>query len=62
MNNIKEKSGIEKLDDAKILIDTDNKMPDYITFKNVVILMTRTIKDNGKFYPQIFLEEPLHDK
>ena len=39
------------------MIDTDDKLPDYITFKNFVILMTCAIKDDGKFYPQRFLEE-----
>ena len=27
--------------------------------KNVVIFMTCVIKDNGEFYPQMFLEEAL---
>ena len=39
------------------MIDTDDKLPDDITLKNVVILMTCIIKNYGKFYPQIFLEE-----
>ena len=37
---IKEIIGIENFDDTKILIETGNKLPDDITFKNVVILMT----------------------
>ena len=37
----------------------DGKLPDDITLKNVVIFMTCVIKDNCKFYPQIFLEEVL---
>ena len=32
--------GIEKFDDTKILIDTDSKLPDDITIKNFVILIT----------------------
>ena len=32
--------GIEKLDDTKILIDTDDKLLDGITFKKSVILTT----------------------
>ena len=32
--------GIVKFDDTKILIDTDDKLLDYITFRNVVILIT----------------------
>ena len=54
--------GIEKLDDTKILIDTDDKLPDDITFKNAVILMAFIIKDGDKFYPQLFLEETLFDE
>ena len=31
---------IEKLDDTKIVIDTDNKLPDDIILKNVILIMT----------------------
>ena len=62
LDKIKETIGIAKFDDAKILLDTDDKLPDYITLKNVVILITYIIKDDGKFYPQIFLEEALHNE
>ena len=48
--------GTEKFDDTKILIDIDNKFPDDITLKNVVVLMTCVIKEGNRFYPQIFLE------
>ena len=41
---------IEKFDDTKILIDTDDKLPDNITLQNAVILMTCVIKDDDKFY------------
>ena len=54
LDKIKETIGIEKFDDTKILIDTDDKLPDGITLKNIVILMTCVIKNNGKFYPEIF--------
>ena len=40
LDNIKEMLGIGKFDDTKILIDMDDKLPDDITLKNVVILMT----------------------
>ena len=40
----------------KILTDTDDKLQDHITLKNVVILTTQVIKYDAKFYPQIFLE------
>ena len=41
---------IEKFDDTKTLIDTDDKLADNITLQNAVILMTCIIKDDGKFY------------
>ena len=53
---------IGKLDDTKILIDTDDKLPDGITLKNAVILMTCFIRDGDRFHPQLFLEEALYDK
>ena len=45
--------GIEKFDDAKILIDMDDKLFSEVTLKNVVLIF-HIIKDYGKFYPQIF--------
>ena len=33
LGNIRETIGIEKFYDTKILIDTDDKLPDYITLK-----------------------------
>ena len=56
---IKEIIGIEKFDDTTTLIVTDDKLPDNITLKNVVILMTVVIKDEKQFYPQLFLDEAL---
>lgn len=53
--------GIEKLDDIKILIDKNNSLPDNITLKNAVTLMTCAIKDSDRFYSQLFLEEILYD-
>ena len=41
----------------KILIDTDDKLPDDTSFKNVVILIICVIKGGGKFYLQVILEE-----
>ena len=42
------------------MIDTDDKLSDDITLKNIVILMAFDIKDDGnKFYPQRFLDEVL---
>ena len=54
LDKIKETIGIVKLVDTNILFDMDDKLPDYITLKNVVILITCIIKDDGTFYPQIF--------
>ena len=53
--------GIEKLDEIRILLDTDDKLPDDIIFKNV-ILMACVIKNGDKFYPQLFLEKALYDE
>ena len=55
----KEKLGIEKFDDTQILVDADDKLPVDVTFKNVSILMTCVIRNDGKFYPQRLLEEAL---
>ena len=59
LDKIKKIMGIEHFDDIEISVDTDDKLPDNITLKNVVVLMTCVIKGNNKFYPQIFLEEAL---
>ena len=53
LDKITETIGIVKFDDTNIFIDTHDKWPDYITLKNVMMLITYTIKDDGKFYPQI---------
>ena len=63
LDKIKETIGIIKFDVTKILIDTDDKLPEYITLSNVVMLMAwAVVEDDSKFYPQIFLEEPLFIK
>ena len=59
LDKIKKIINIIKFNDTKILIDTDDKLPGYIAFKNIVILITRIIKGDDKFYPQIFLEKTL---
>ena len=53
---------IENIDDTKILIDTDDKLPVCTTLKCFVIIMTSVVKDDGKFYPQLFLEKSLYDE
>ena len=60
-DKIKETILIVKFNDTKILIDKDDKLPDYITSKNVVILITCVIRDDAKFYLRIFLEEALYN-
>ena len=37
LDKVKEIIGIRKFDDSKILIDTDDKLPDYITLKSCYI-------------------------
>ena len=54
LNSIKQIMGVEKFDNIKTLIDTDDKLPDGVTLKNVVIFMTCVIKYGKKFYPQLF--------
>ena len=56
---IKEIMGIEKIDDTEILIDTDDKLPDYVTLKCVVILNIRVIRHDGKFYLKIFFRRSI---
>ena len=63
LDKIKKKTiGIEKFDVTKILIDTNDKLHDDVTFKNMVISMTYAIKDDDNFYRQTFIEEALYDK
>ena len=59
LDKTEEVIGIEKLDSAKILIDTNDKLPDAINLENAVILVMCIIKDDNKFHPQQFLEEVL---
>ena len=49
-----------KLDETKILINTDNKLPDDITLKNILISIICIIRDVDKYYPQLILEETLY--
>ena len=50
---------IEKLHDTKNLIETDDKLPNDITLKNVKTLITCVTKNGDKLYSQIFLEKAL---
>ena len=44
LGNIEEILRFEKFDETKILIDMDDKLPDYVTLKNAVIITTSVIK------------------
>ena len=54
LDKITEIIGIEYFDNTKILIDTNDQLPQGITWKNVVILMTCIINNDGKFYHRYF--------
>ena len=58
LDKIKKIIGIEKFGDNKILIEINDTLPDDI----FVIVITCIIKDDNKFYPQLFLVEVLHDE
>ena len=51
LDKIKEIGDIGKSDDTKILIDADNKLPDNITLKNVLMIIICVIKEDDQFYP-----------
>ena len=57
LDRIKEIIELEKFDDTEILIHADDKLPDDITLKTVMMLMTYVTKDDDKFYPPVLLEE-----
>ena len=40
---------IEAFDNTNILIDTNDKLPDHISLKDVIILITCIIKDNDLY-------------
>ena len=54
LDKVKEVIDIEKFDHVKIVIDADDKIPTDITLKNFMILITCTIKNDGKFYLKVF--------
>ena len=53
LDGIKEIISTEKLDDTKLLIDTNDKLPDDITLINVMTLMTCVIQYDGKLHRQL---------
>ena len=44
------------------MICADDILPDHTTLKNVVTLMESAIKDDDKFYLQLFLEKAMYDE
>ena len=62
LDEIKDIIGTGKFDNTKILIETNDKLPDDITLKNVLTLIACIINDDDKLFLQIFLEEALYDK
>ena len=61
LDKIKESIRIydEKYDDTKILIDTDDKLPDDITLKNVAILIKCIKKVIVNFIHKYFQRKPI---
>ena len=47
---------------GSIKIDTDDILPENITLINTVIRRTSVTKDDGQFYPQLFLQELLYNE
>ena len=62
LHKIKKLIDVEKFDNTNILTDTPDKLPDDISLEDVVILIMCIIKDDIKYYSQIFLEKGLYDK
>ena len=59
LDEIKMIKDIETFDNTEILIETGDKFEDDIALKSVLVLILCVIKDNDKFYPQLFLEKKL---
>ena len=53
LDKVKEIIGIEQFDNTNILINTDDKLSDDITFKKVVILMTSYVINNMTRYKKL---------
>ena len=53
LDRVKQIIGIEKYDNTKILLDTNDKFPEKITLKSVVVLKTCVIRYDDKFFPQL---------
>ena len=53
LDKVKEIIGTEQFDNTNILINTDDKLSDDITFKKVVILMTSYVINNMTRYKRL---------
>ena len=53
LDKVKEIIGIEQFDNTNILINTNDKLSDDITFKKVVILMTSYVINNMTCYKRL---------
>ena len=56
LEKIKKIIAFKQFYDSKIMIDTDDKLPDNITLKNYSILLKSVLKDDCKWYLQMFLK------
>lgn len=61
LDKIKSTIGNETFGDTKIFFDTDNKLPDYITLENFVIVLPSAIKMRINLSAIIF-KKALYDK
>ena len=59
LDKIKMIKVIQKLDDNKKFINSDNKLAEAVALKSVVTVTLHVILNHDKFYPQLFLEELL---
>ena len=59
LDKIKMIKVIQKLDDNKKFINSDNKLAEAVALKSVVIVTLHVILNHDKLYPQLFLEELL---
>ena len=48
---------IEAFDNTNISIDTNDKLPDHISLKDLIILTTCNIKGNDKYCSQLFVRK-----
>ena len=59
LDQIREKIGLDKFGDFKILMERDDILPDNIILKNVFALITQVISNDDHSFSQINLEQSL---